>query len=238
MTRENTRFESPVAAILLIHKALRTEATHVENMVNNLEIGDSLQPFNLAFYSWATALVYHAEQEDRFMMAYLNHNGPSDQDPPGLDRASIKRDGSLGTLAKDDASDLLSKVGWAMVAQEEKLHQQLLAKVEDVLTVLQQDIGQTSLIPRTIQHLYQGVVALRISLEDHLETEEALVLPVIRRRMDEAQQARLARSLLIDDGAQHTCWMLDWVRQRLTHVEQEMLAELEERFGMTADQDH
>lgn len=236
MARETTRFESPIDAILLIHKALRTEATHVENMVNNLEIGDSLQPFSLAFYSWATALVYHAEQEERFMMGYLSHNGTSDQDPPGLDRAPIEPDGLLGTLAIDDVSELLSKVGWAMVAQEENLHQQLLARVEDVITVLQQDIGQTSLIPRTIQHLYQGVLALRISLEDHLETEEALVLPAIRHRMDEQQQVRLARALLIDAGAQHTCWMLDWVRQRLTHVEQGLLAELEDRFGITADQ--
>ncbi len=119
----------------------------------------------------------------------------------------------------------------ALAAQEEELHQQLVDKVQDVLTVLSDDIGATSVIARTRQHLYQQVVALRIALEDHLDVEEAFVLPEVRRQMKEQQQLELAKVMLLDQDAQDPRWMIDWVRLRLSSGERALLGEMETRVG-------
>ena len=230
MAEEIISLESPINAIYLIHKALRAEAVSVENMVNGLEIGGSLQPFKLAFNSWATALVYHAEQEDQYLMGPAEQFQPSEHPEPGHSEPSGDSVGPEESSAADDPSGLLARVRWTLAAQEEEMHRELVAKVEDVLTVLEEDIGTTSVILRTRQHLYRQVVALRIALEDHLDTEEALVVPMVRQRMDEQQQLELARGLLIDQGAQDPRWMMDWVTQRLTPEERELLVKLEDRF--------
>ena len=230
MAEEITNLESPIDAIHLIHKALRAEAATVEKMVNEIEVGGALQPFKLAFNSWATALVYHAEQEDRFLTHSLKHyhrpsrNGVAPRKGPGQPSGPVESPDS------DGSRELLAKVRHAMVAQEDELHKELVEKVQDVLSVLQEDIGTTSVIRRTRQHLYRQVVALRIALEDHLDSEEALVLPMARRRMDEHQQLELAKELLIDQQAQEPRWMVDWISSRLASGEQRMLAELEDRF--------
>lgn len=227
---EITVLERPLDAMYLIHKALRTEADHVEMLVTQLEAGSSLQPFKLAFNSWATALVYHAEQEDKYLMNPLNNSHPLEHPrmEKGGEKKGLAAPASFGPA--DDGSGLLARVRSAMVAQEEELHQVMVDKVQGVLTVLEADIGATSLIRRTQQHLYLQVVELRIALEDHLETEEALVLPLMRHWMEEGQQLVLARRLLLDEEAQDPRWMIAWITPRLAPGEQALLTDLEKRF--------
>lgn len=234
MSGEITRLESPLDTIYLIHKALKAEAGHIEDMVGHLDTGGSLQPFKLAFNAWATALVYHAEQEERYMTQSLNHSQPASHGRPGDNWRPRELKGWEGYPALDDSSRLMEKVRKAMAAQEEELHQQLVDKVQDVLTVLEEDIGTTSVIARTKQHLYQQVVALRIALEDHLDVEEALVLPVVRQQMEEQEQLELAKVMLLDQDAQDPRWMIDWLRPRLSPGEQALLGEMETRLGNLA----
>jgi hemerythrin superfamily protein len=118
----------------------------------------------------------------------------------------------------------------ALVALEEELHRELLESVQEVLSVLNEEIGKTSLITRTKQHLYRQVVALRIAQQDHLETEEALVLPMVRKLMDEGQQLEAVRRLLIDEEAEDPRWVIDWVARALDREERQSLADLEARF--------
>ena len=61
MTTDSSQLIYPVDAMHLLHKALRTEAAHVEEAVNVLEIGGSFKSFQRAFYRWAMALGYHVE---------------------------------------------------------------------------------------------------------------------------------------------------------------------------------
>ncbi len=82
MSEEIERLESPIDTIYLIHKALKAEAGNIEDMVDHLDTGASLQPFKLAFNAWATALVYHAEQEERYMTQALNHSLPASNGRP------------------------------------------------------------------------------------------------------------------------------------------------------------
>ena len=117
-----------------------------------------------------------------------------------------------------------------MLAQEDELHRELLESVENVLSVLNEEIGRTSIITRTKQHLYGEVVTLRIVQDDHLDTEETVVLPLVRQSMGEREQLKVARGLLIDDSARDERWLIDWVGRALAPCEQQLLANLEARF--------
>ncbi len=207
MQERTTRMESPIDAMYLIHKALRTEAVRAERLADELEIGGSLQPFKLTFNSWATALVLHAEQEDTHIISRLsNHEGRSNHNPLGSSSGDIKL---------------------VIAAQGEELHEELIISVLDVLD---REIGQASIILRTKQHLHAQVVALRFAQEDCLETEEAIVLPLVRERISERQQLEMVRCLFVDAEAQDSRWMIDWVSSRPGPAEQALLAELEERM--------
>ena len=231
MSEEIKKLESPIDTIYLIHKALKAEAGNIEDMVDHLDTGASLQPFKLAFNAWATALVYHAEQEERYMTQSLNHPQPACHGRPGDNGRPREIKCWEGYAAIDDSWHVMESVRRVMAAQEEELHQHLVDRVQDVLTVLSDDIGTTSVIARTRQHLYQQVVALRIALEDHLDVEEALVLPAVRQQMKEQQQLELAKAMLLDQDAQDPRWMIDWVRLRLSSGERALLGEMETRVG-------
>ncbi len=70
----------------------------------------------------------------------------------------------------------------------------------------------------------------RIPQEDYPETEEALVLPVVRERISDSKQLEVARALLIDEDAEDPRWVIDWVQGHLDGRERELLADLESRF--------
>jgi hemerythrin-like domain-containing protein len=203
---EITKLDGPIDAMYLVHKALRAEAARMEKMTAELEVNGSLQPFRLAFNSWVTALEYHAETEDKYVTPALANCQPV-------------------------WSSEAERVRTAMAMLAEVQHPELVGKIENVLTVLDEEIGKTKVIARTKQHLYGQVVALRIAQEDHLETEEALVLPTLRQRLSEQQQLEVAKHLLIDGEAQDAHWMLDWIAKELTPGEKNLLADLEARFN-------
>ena len=67
--------------------------------------------------------------------------------------------------------------------KEDSEYARLLEGVMEVVTVLEEDIGANIVIPRTKQHLYGQVIALRVAQEDHVETEETMVIPLIRENL-------------------------------------------------------
>jgi hypothetical protein len=71
MTRDSCQLTHPIDAMYLIHKALRTEATRVEDAVDALEMGGSFKPFQRVFYRWAMALGYHMEVEDHYFRTWF-----------------------------------------------------------------------------------------------------------------------------------------------------------------------
>ena len=222
MTVEITRLQSPMDGMLLIHKALRAQAARVEKVAARLEAGDSLQSFRLAFNTWAAALVYHLDQEDRHLSTLLTGSQPPPSDVTS-DRVSASANGRSPTTAREGKL--------AMIALEQTPHQDLTDCVEGVLTVLNKEIGKTSIITRTRQHLHRQVVALGISQEDHLETQETFILPLLRQRLSDRQQLRVCRALLIDEEAQDSRWVFDWVCQQLEPADRKWLDELQKRFS-------
>jgi hypothetical protein len=153
--------------------------------------------------------MFHAEQEDKYVTMPLIQCTPSADDP------------SLG---------LADKVKDTMITHEEEMHEELLSGLEDVFAVLNEDIGSTSVITRTKQHLYGQVMTLRIVQEDHLDTEEALVLLMVERCLTDEQQLLAARELLLDNAAADPRWVMNWISESLTDGERVLLANLEARF--------
>lgn len=196
MGQETIRMESPIDAMFLIHNALRTHAAKLEELVRCFQLGDSLQMVRLDFVNWAAALMYHAEQEDIYMMRMLD--------------------------------------GYAPAVDGIQEHAELGEKLEAVVAVFSEEICETQLIARTKRHLYGAVVSLRIAQDDHLESEEAFVLPEVRARFDESEQLKMVRHLLIDEEAADPRWVLEWMTSRLPADERQLLAELERRVETVA----
>ena len=234
---EITKLDSPIDVMYLIHKALRAEAARMEKMAAELEVGGSLQPFRLAFNLWAVALGYHAAAEDEYMTAPLANCPPArDNEAEHADLGQRLQD-MAGCMDPDDTKELAHRVREAMASLNEEQHKELTQKLEDVRAVLNEEIGKTKLIDRTKRHLFGRIVALHIAQDDHLDNEEAFVLPVVRERMSEAEQLEVARRLLIDEideNSQTQSWIVEWVARELTPGERRLLAGLEARFKTLA----
>jgi hypothetical protein len=112
----------------------------------------------------------------------------------------------------------------------ELAHQRLADRLEDVQRCLTEEIGRTMLIARTQRHLFGTVVQARIAQDDHLEEEEAFVLPVIRRQLSVVQQEEIIEHLLIDRQAEDPDWYLDWIYNVLPPRERRLVATLATRF--------
>ena len=194
--------------MFLIHKALRGEADRTVEQARRLEDGCSLQPFKLAFTAWATAIMYHAEKEVGAEMSRL-----------------------VDESRRTAADDPVEQVKWALLEKEDSEYAKLLEYVQDVMTVLEEDIGTTSVISRTKQHLYGQVIALRVAQEDHLETEEAMVIPLLRENLSPRRQLEIVGGLLVDRDADDPRWVIEWISQDLTPRENDLLLELESRIN-------
>lgn len=235
---QNASLEYPIDSMRLIHKALKCEAARVEEMVRLLDEGDSLQPVRCAFNQWASALAFHAQQEDGHMTGLMPDYQPArenEAEHAALEPILVDITGMLDT---HDNRGLADRVKALVAALHEEQHLQLFEKLEDVMAVLNEEIGRTKVVARTHRHLYQSVVALRVTQDDHLECEEEFVLPEIRQTFTNPEQLAMVRALLIDEVAEDQRWVVDWVAQYLTPEERQVLAGLEEEFsvaGVLAD---
>lgn len=112
----------------------------------------------------------------------------------------------------------------------ELAHQRLADRLEDIQRCLTDEIGRTMLIARTQRHLFGTVVLARIAQDDHLEEEEAFILPVIRRQLSAGQQEEIIGRLLIDREAEDPDWHLDWLYNVLPPRERRLVADLAARL--------
>ena len=230
MADETTQLDSPIDVMYLIHKALSGEATRVQRVVEEMEEGDGLQRFRTEFNSWATALMYHADMEDQYMTTPLTDFQPARVNEAEHAELGDLIDGLTSYVRNGNNRRLEERVKAAVVAIHQQQHSELMEKLEDVLDVLNGEIGRTRLIARTRRHLYGKVVQLRICQDDHLESEEAFVLPEVKSRLSEAEQLEVGRRLLIDDEAEDTTWNLDWIAKHVSPAERKLLQDFADRF--------
>lgn len=214
----------------IIHGVLSEEAVQVQRMVEVLSEGDSLNSFTLRFNQWASVLIYHADVEDEYMTALFTKSLAA--------RTNEEEHSQLGKLSSalaqyledQNLMNLENRIKQVAIVLHDEQHHDLLEKLEDVLDVLNVDIGKKSLIARTHRHLYGKVVALRICQDDHFESEEYLVLPEIETHLSPDQKNTLINRLLIDNDSDDPHWVLDWMKTRSSSKEKEVLDSLVESF--------
>ena len=239
MNNEVVRLDTPIDVMYLIHEALTAEAAEVQRLIEEMEVGASLQPVRAAFNFWATALMYHADIEDQSMTGPMTDlQQARDNETEHLELGGMI-EALKDSLEADDRKGLEQRVKQAIVALHEEQHAELMERLEDVLAVLDDEIGRTRVIARTRRHLYGKIVALKICQDDHLESEEAFVLPEVRERFSVAQQLELARRLLVDESSDNPEWILDWVTRRIDLDKQPQLSQLKAQFeaaGLSSEQ--
>jgi hypothetical protein len=193
--------DSPIDVMYPLHKALRAEAAHAEEVVRALEIGDSFEPFAQVFQRWATALQYHAVVEDQYMTAALTR--PSARTNEAEHRGLSELCADLWTY--------LREVGGPVTARTQR---HALGKVV-MLRVAQDD------------HLEEEGAPLSWRPSAVADAgNEARLLPMIRQQLTDMQQYDIAQRLLINRQAQDVGWLLTWLTPYVTTAERQWLTDL------------
>ncbi len=230
MIGELTRLNSPIDVMYLAHKALSAEGGRVQKLIAEAKLGDSLDDFRTAYGFWSKVLTHHAVAEDKYMTAPLKECPPARTNEQDHAELADLMNRLSSHMDKRYAKEIGTNVSEAIDAIDERQHQELMEKLDDVQSALNEENRKFRSIARSARNLYQKVVVLWISQDNHLEFEEDFVLPEVRQRMSEAQQLEVARHLLVDDQAEDPRWIRDWMTRDLTPGERTILNRLEERF--------
>ncbi len=236
MSAENIKLKDPIETVYVIHKALGAAAWRGWDTLNQLTpiLGGTLEAFELAFNSWVSALMWHVERGGESVSELLSRRqaalaGRSDTAFSARHQA-VKPD-----RIEDRPQSLAQRAKKAVEALGDKRHKALLQRIEDVLQTLEQETSGKMAITHVQQHLYGPVLRLRRTQQHYLQEEETSVVPIIRESLDEQNQIRLVKGLLIDEGGAMPRWMLDWVTQRVAPEDRDLLSQLETLFGNGSD---
>ena len=113
-----------------------------------------------------------------------------------------------------------------VVQDNEVEHQRLTTLFRELASFLQEIPPQTSITPRMQRQVLGHVITLGVEHDNHLESEEDLVLPLVRQRLSEAQQCVLVWHLLCYSRSQEAGTIHPWIIAALTTAEQQALATL------------
>ena len=122
---------APIDVMLLVHTAMAGSAERVEREADQLQEGSSIHPFRAAFNEWAAAFMYLSEREDDLFSGHAGNRA----------EAATTEDGEQA----------------AVLAANKDEHREMDEKFQDVMEVLNVEIGRTSVIRRTRQHLFGSV---------------------------------------------------------------------------------
>jgi len=117
-----------------------------------------------------------------------------------------------------------------VVQDNEVEHQRLLTLFHELESFLQGLPPQTPITPRLQRQVLGQIITLCVEHDDHLESEEDLVLPLVRQRLSEEQQCALVWRLLCDEESQKAGMIRPWIIAALTLAEQQVLATLLARW--------
>ena len=197
----------PIEVCKLINKALNAHAANAEGLVNDMEAGGTIQAFKLAFNNWASVLMFYLDQQENLLLPSLMHMSSQNE--------------QKGTpLSLRDV----------ILSNETHWHLNLMNMIEEVFVVLNEDIGSTTVIPRTRQHLLEKTVQLGIAQKDHLEYEQFLLMPIVLGFIDQDTQMEVVKGLLIDDLADEPRWVIEWLSIELSEEENNQIAKIEKQF--------
>ncbi|MDA1128881.1 MAG: hemerythrin domain-containing protein [Chloroflexi bacterium] len=231
MTVESfTRLEDPIDVMPLMHKAFRAVSDRAEAMAAEASTKEDVAELSELFAFWIKQIVYHAAVEDEVMTAPLQNSQPARDNETEHTELTGKAGDLANFIARGQAAGLEESVREAAFTLEEEQHRELEERFHEVEDALKEVLGEKKVTARTIRHIHSRVMGVRILELDHFENEEAFVCSLVRNEMDELTQLLMVRRLLIDDSAEDSRWIIDWVRSELDTDDQASLDDLEARF--------
>ena len=210
--------------MIVIHRVLSSEGERVQNLIDDYDENGSLQEFRLSFNFWATVLMYHADIEDENMTLPLTDYSLARDNESEHAELSELFESISEYLDNHSSANLERNVKAAAIALQQDQHERLLEALEDVLDVLNNEIGRNKVVARTLRHLYGKVVNLRICQDDHFESEEALVLPEVESKLSIEDKNKLARKLLIDDESDDPNWLVNWLFEKVDQNDKDKIS--------------
>jgi hemerythrin HHE cation binding domain-containing protein len=118
----------------------------------------------------------------------------------------------------------------SVVQDNEVEHQRLTTLFRELASFLQAFPPLTAVTPRLQRPVLSHIITLGVEHDDHLESEEDLVLPLVRQQLSEDQQCALVRRLVCAGGNQEAGTIGSWITAALTTAEQQALATLLTRW--------
>lgn len=237
MTAESsTRLEHPIDVMPLMHKAFRAVSYRTEALASSASTIEDIAELNEVFSFWIKQILYHAAVEDEVMTGPLQNSQPARDNETEHAELAGKAGDLAKFIARGKAAGLEESVREAAFTLEEEQHRELEERFHEVEEALKEVLGEKKVTARTIRHIHNRLMGVRILELDHFENEEAFVCPLVRDEIDEAGQLYMVRRLLMDDNAEDPRWVIDWVHSELDPAEQVLLEDLEVRFQGAAAQ--
>jgi hypothetical protein len=91
----------------------------------------------------------------------------------------------------------------------------VIAFIQDVLDVMRDEIGRTTLIPRTKNHLRMQFIKLKNEFTDYVDVFQTLAFPLIKAADVESEIDSGSR-FLRDEEAGEEDWVIEWMRRNLS----------------------
>ncbi len=204
MSTDSSALSAPLDAINLAGAALVAEGERLGAAASGLR-DEGLQRLRGAFQEWASVLIYFNEKEGEIASKLRVDDN----------RRSSEKDAVIETILAFLGDEVAS----------------LMDRLQDVLAVLDEEIGSGGVIERTRQHLEGRLLALRVAQEDHRDHMEAIVLPLLRSRLGERRQLELVRGVLVDTLSDDPYWVLSWVAKRLDPRDWQAVLGLDPEFA-------
>jgi len=224
-TDEILFIETPIDVMFFMHKAFMSHAKKAETMSGLLKTSDDIERLKPVIDHWLKHITYHVDTEDMFLTGPLQelelHDGRLVVRDNVIEHDEI-RSGKIALeefLSNGPTAGLTSLLESLVFAAEEEQHQELVQNVENLKLVIADALGEEKTSNRTIRHLHQSILALRVVEWDHFENEEAFVLPLVREQMTHNEQLKCASKLLFDSSSENPRWIIDDIYDGLSEEE-------------------
>lgn len=185
--------------IALIHEALMIRLGTISMILEERKGAELLHAFELAFNDWAAVFLFYSDQKQKYFARM------------------IEEDRFSNNPFRDSASDQPNQENRELLAVLEMKGSTdaVIAFVQDVLDVMRDEIGRTTLIPRTKNHLRMQFIKLKNEFTDYVDVFQTLAFPLIKAADVESEIDSGSR-FLRDEEADEEDWVIEWMRGNLS----------------------
>jgi hypothetical protein len=235
-TDEILLIETPIDIMFFMHKVFMAHAKKAELMASSSKTKEDIEQLKPVVDHWLKHITYHVDTEDEFLTGPLKevelHDGRVVIRDNQNEHDEIRSGGkALATLLRKGESSGLDELLESLVfAAEEEQHKELVRNVDQLRAAVEEALGEEKTSKRTLRHLHQAILALRVIEWDHFENEEAFVLPLVREQMTHDEQLKCAGKLLLDDSADEERWVIEDIYEGLSQDERAKVKSLEEEI--------